>query len=260
MFGRDEVPIPAPLMPPPERGLRVSSGAPVLPRTAERPFGVNVAGYLRAELGIGEVARQMVSALDAADVPLLPIGLHAPNSRQGHEFVTGEQEANPFAVNIICVNADGLPRFAESAGPAFFAERYSIGMWWWEVSAFPHVFESSFDLVDEIWVGSRFVADALLAVSPVPVVPVPIPIEFEDATPLEPGELGWPDAFTFLFSFDYNSVFGARTRSRSSTPTARRSRPATARRSSSSASTAKATPSHHALMQAGDQRIARTSS
>lgn len=179
--------------------------APFLP--APPLFGVNLAGYLRAELGIGEVARQMIGALDAVDVPVLPVGLFAPNSRQGHGYVAASHERNPFPVNLICVNADGLPGFAKETGEGFFEDRYSIGVWWWETSELPARFSDAFQYVDEVWVGSRFVADALAERSPVPVVHVPIPMHFAPAAPLRAGEHRWPDAFTFLFSYDYNSVF-----------------------------------------------------
>ena len=46
-------------------------GAPV--GAAVAPWGVNVVGYFRSELGMGEAARQVISALDAAGVPVLPI-------------------------------------------------------------------------------------------------------------------------------------------------------------------------------------------
>ena len=53
------------------------------------------------------------------------------------------------------------PYFAADVGPQFFAHRHTIGMWWWEVSEFPERWHGSFELVDEIWAGSRFVADTL---------------------------------------------------------------------------------------------------
>jgi glycosyltransferase involved in cell wall biosynthesis/SAM-dependent methyltransferase len=188
-----------------EAAPQIDAGQPAAP--AEPPFGVNVAGYLRSELGIGEVARQIVSALDDAAVPALPVGLLAPDSRQGHAYVTAEHARNPFPINIVCVNADGLLAFAREAGQRFFEDRYTIGVWWWETSEFPERFAGAFDHVDEVWVGSRFVAETLTAVSPVPVVQVPIPLRFAQPPPLRPGEHGWPDAFTYLFSWDYCSVF-----------------------------------------------------
>lgn len=217
VYGRDQVGIPAALIPASHRGLeRPAPAAPApvpepVPGTEvlrlERPFGVNVAGYLRSELGIGEVARQMIRALDTAGVAALPVGLVAPNSRQGHGYVAGDHGRNPYPVNLICVNADGLPVFAEEAGERFFADRYSIGVWWWETSQFPERFHEAFEHLDEVWVGSRFIAQALKRVSPIPVIHVPIPVHFTESTPLSAGELGWPAGFTYLFSWDYNSVF-----------------------------------------------------
>lgn len=168
--------------------------------------GVNVAGYLRSELGIGEVARQLMSALDAAGVPALPVGLHTPGSRQNHGYVAGGHERNPFPINLVCVNADGLPAFAEEAGPAFFEDKYTIGVWWWETSTFPEAYMGAFDHVDEVWVGTRFVADTLSAVAPVPVVHVPVAVDFPHPPAFDAGEIGIRAGFRFLFSYDYNSV------------------------------------------------------
>lgn len=206
--GRTEVPIADVLLPAPEpsrqraRPERSSAGQVV------HPYGVNVAGYLRSELGIGEVARQLISGLDAAGVPVLPVGLRAEASRQGHAYVAAGIEHNPFAVNLVCVNADGTPGFVAQAGSRFFEDRYTIGVWWWETSDFPERFMEAFEHVDEVWVGSRFVAETLERTSPpVPITHIPIPVRFPEPPPLRPGEHGWPDAFTFLYSWDYCSVF-----------------------------------------------------
>lgn len=211
VFGSHEIPIPDEVLPPRSQEVREAMGHVGAPEETaddgEPALGINVAGYLRAELGIGEIARQMVAALDAVGVPVAPIALHAPNSRQGHAFAALEPDATPFAVSLICVNADGLPAFASQVGDEFFEGRHNIGLWWWETNALPERFDEAFDHVDEVWAGTSFVADALAAVSPVPVVHIPMPVTVAESTPLAPGELGWPDAFTFYFSFDYNSVF-----------------------------------------------------
>jgi glycosyltransferase involved in cell wall biosynthesis len=187
--------------------VQAANGAAPAAGRARPSFGVNVAGYLRSELGIGEVARQIMRGLDAVGIPALPVGLHAPDSRQGHGYVAGTHADAPFPVNIVCVNADGLPVFAEEAGSGFFDDRYTIGVWWWETNEFPERFAGAFEHVDEVWVGSRFVAETLAVASPVPVVHVPVPVRFSQPPPLPVGTYGWPDAFTFLFSWDYCSVF-----------------------------------------------------
>jgi glycosyltransferase involved in cell wall biosynthesis len=63
----------------------------------------------------------------------------------------------------------------------------------------------AYPLVDEIWTYTRFVAESISRVAPVPVIPVPIPV-----TAPEPGgatvDLGVPDGFRFLFAFDFLST------------------------------------------------------
>jgi glycosyltransferase involved in cell wall biosynthesis len=171
------------------------------------PLGVNLVGYLRAELGVAEVARQLISAFDTQEVPLLPIAIDAGTSRQQHPFGAVERFAHPYAINLLCVNADQTPQVAAMAGPDFFAGRSTIGLWWWEVSDFPDFFRAAFDVVDEIWAGSAFVADTLRAVSPKPVVRIPMPVTLPaDVAPARTRFGFAEDEVTFLYVFDYNSV------------------------------------------------------
>ena len=173
---------------------------------SDPPAGVNVAGYFRAELGVGETARQVVAALEGQGIPIATIGLKAAASRQEHEYETDTVEPT-FPVNLICVNADMLPTFAEQAGPNFFVDRYSIGLWWWEINEFPERFSKAFDHLDEVWVGSRFVADAISPASPIPVVKVTMPVSMPEIEEFDREDLGLPEGFVFLFVFDYHSVF-----------------------------------------------------
>jgi glycosyltransferase involved in cell wall biosynthesis len=180
---------------------------PAAPNVEGPPWGVNVAGYLRSELGVGEAARTVVCALDARGVPVMPIhGRYVPNSRQGHAFAILDPSAAPFPVNLICVNADELPAFLTDAGPGFSDGRYTIGFWWWEVTTVPERSIGALDLLDELWVGSTHVAQALEPVSPVPVVKVRIPVTVPPIVPYSRQELGLPEGFLFLFMFDFHSV------------------------------------------------------
>ncbi len=200
VFGKGEVP--DALRPP---GDDNGAAPPPAPR-ARGPFGVNVAGYLNSELGVGEVARQAIHALDVAKVPVLPVGVTAPQSRQGHAFAHRGASVAGYPVNLVCVNADMLPSFAAGIGERFFAGRHTIGWWWWEVSEFPDQWLKSFDHLDELWAGSRFVAETFAAVSPVPVIQIPMPVSVTGFPRREPERFGLPPGFTFLFSFDYASV------------------------------------------------------
>jgi glycosyltransferase involved in cell wall biosynthesis len=181
--------------------------------TAERPDatalepGINVAGFLRAELGIGEAARQLVRAIDRTGIPHATVAYtRITPSRQEHPFEASSTEPT-YDTNLICVNADVLPEFADDVGPEFFRGRYSIGVWWWEVSRFSPAFRPAFDYVHEIWACSDYVAAAIAAETTKPVFTIPLPVEVATVEPVSRDELGLPEGFLFLFSFDFLSVF-----------------------------------------------------
>jgi hypothetical protein len=112
-----------------------------------------------------------------------------------------------FPVNLICMNADMLPEFAAQAGEPFFAERYSIGLWFWEVARFPERWLDSFSLLEEVWAPTAHVAATLEKVATVPVTTVRIPVLAPAVAGGSRSSLGLPEGFAFLFSFDYLSVF-----------------------------------------------------
>src|SRR6266542_106230 len=98
--------------------------------------GVNVVGYLRAELGIAEVARQIISGVEKAGIPYSTLTYGRTLSRQEHPHPLDRPDeiTAPYDTNIICVNADQLSFFRGDVGSAFFRARYSIGVWFWEVA------------------------------------------------------------------------------------------------------------------------------
>ncbi len=170
--------------------------------------GVNVAGYLRAELGVGEAARRLVRALEVAGIPHSTHAYGRTVSRQLHPFQEGTSgRKDTYDINVVCVNADELPNFRDDVGPAFFEGRYTIGLWFWEVSRFPPEFARSCELVDEVWVASDFVREAVGAATTKPVVTIPLPIEQVTSPVVPRSALGLPDGYVFLFAFDYLSVF-----------------------------------------------------
>lgn len=191
--GRVEVPIRSELLP----GHPNGTGGAV--------SGVNVVGYFKAVLGVGEHARQLLNALESQDIPAAPVNLLAARARE--DAVAPSEQAARHPVNLVCVNADVFAAFAEEVGPGFFDGRHTIGYWAWEVDRFPERFMGAFDHVDEVWVGSGHTAAALMPVSPVPVFRLPQPLSMPEVKPRARTELGLPEGALFLFSFDYNSVF-----------------------------------------------------
>src|SRR5262249_53963161 len=156
--------------------------------------GVNVVGY-DDDSGLGQIARLTAEVLVQGGIPhtLLPVGKRRLRASEPR-----------FDTNLICVNAQMLPALVEPFGASLFLDRRTIGFWWWEVDRFPPVMSWASYLVDEIWVGSNHVHDAIQATVNVPVFTFPVPISKPRTVPLDRAVLGIPpDRFAFLFSFSF---------------------------------------------------------
>lgn len=183
---------------------RTTDDAPA--RAPRRPLpGVNVVGYLRAELGVGESARLMLDALAAGDVPhaTASVDRHV-QSRQGATFPASTAAA-PFDTTLLCVNAD-MTAAVSATVPALLARSYRIGMWYWEVEDFPEPQRDAFHYVDEVWVATDFIRRAIAPHSPVPVRTITPPLPRPRASGRSRTEIGLPDRPYLLFSFDYLST------------------------------------------------------
>ena len=178
---------------------------PEQPPAPGLPVGVNLAGYLDATVGVGEAARHVATALTEAGVAVARVGLSsrdAPRSPDG-----GPTAPATHPITLVCANPDAMTGARDELGAGAFDERHVIGMWWWEVAAVRGSWLRAFDLVDEVWAGSRFVADVFAAVAPVPVVHVPMPVPEPVISAAGRDALGMAqDRFLFGLVMDYASV------------------------------------------------------
>ena len=145
--------------------------------TALRDDGVNVVGYLTRQTSLGDVARRLLSALDAAGVPVAPIATHrTASSHCSRCRRTSNTRSGSDTVAV--VTADQFPLLARDRPELFAATRRMIGYWFWELEHVPRPMRDALGLVDEVWVGSRFVASGRVAAvtrKPVRHVPIPVP-------------------------------------------------------------------------------------
>lgn len=194
----------------PARSLPREEFAVGAPAQAEPlPWGANVAGFFRSELGLGEAARLLIGGLDAATVPALPVqGALIPPCRQEAEFTFTSPGESPYPINIICMNGDTIPVFAREADDRFFKDRHTIALWWWEiVDAFPGDWHEAFNYLDEVWVATDHIFQAIAPHSPVPVNKIPMPVTMPRLRPYTRKAVGFPeDGFVFLYIYDYHST------------------------------------------------------
>ena len=169
--------------------------------------GVNVVGYLSSERGVGEVARQMLAALRSRDIAAAGIDTPTEPAEIEKQLLKVRPADHPYDYNLICVNADMTPAVTAALGRSFFEGRRTAGLWFWEVSEFPDYWRKSFDEVDEVWVATEHIADALRSLTTKPVRTVRVPLTPGPVGAMSRAELGLPEGFTFLFVFDYRSVF-----------------------------------------------------
>ncbi|HLP06791.1 MAG TPA: glycosyltransferase family 4 protein [Opitutaceae bacterium] len=174
-------------------------------------LGMNVVGFHQAELGVGESARCMVRAADAAGLPVavVPLKLNCLNPQGDDSLAARLQTANPHGVNVIHVDAPQSRDIDHHHGRAFRAGKYNIAYWAWELPEFPDAWLEYAQYYDEIWCPSDFVREAIAAKLPHGVHTMPHAIGF--ARPTETAaairaRFGLPaDRFLFLFLYDLNS-------------------------------------------------------
>jgi glycosyltransferase involved in cell wall biosynthesis len=197
VYGRREFDLPAALVPSREAASI----------SAERALPVNVAGYFRAELGIGAAGRSIIAALEAADIPINTVTFDRAANRLAHPFDNRTSDTGRADINVICINPDQIGAFAEQVGPEFSHGRYNIGIWFWEVEDFPAWSHHAFNWLDEVWVASEFMRQTFLKVSPKPVFKFRLPVMVPPVDhSITRAQFKLPPEFTFLFSFDFLGV------------------------------------------------------
>lgn len=172
------------------------------------PFGVNLFGYAKGELGIGEDVRLMALALKSQGIPFCIINVKpGDNVSQLDSSVDQWIVDRPkYGINIFCTTGIEHVRFACEYGLDTFQERYTIGLWPWELPNWPASCSHAYCTVDEIWGISHYTAAAYRD-APIPVYPMTLPVTIDTIADEGRGHFGLPENdFLFIFSFDFNST------------------------------------------------------
>lgn len=175
--------------------------------SVDRVPAVNVIGYARSEHGLGQSLRQFVSALDAASIPNSVIDFNKNNwSRTEDDTVLHRIVSEPlYDINVFHINADQMQE-VELNLPSHLFSRYNIGFWHWELPELPADYLAGFSRLNEVWVPSAFVQDAVSKCSPVPVVRMPHAIRFAVTDRARRSYFKLPERkFLFLMMYDFSS-------------------------------------------------------
>lgn len=190
----------------------ITGRIPVFPQDLpcnQYAFGVNLFGYAKGELGIGEDVRSVALALKANNIPFCIVNVKlGANISQHDDSVDGWLVSEPrYAINIFCTTGIEQVRYACTYGLGVLHGRYNIGLWPWELPEWPKSCEYAYALVEEIWGISKFTANAF-ANSRRPVYAMTLPVVLGQIAERDRPYFKLPENdFLFVFSFDLNSKF-----------------------------------------------------
>jgi len=176
--------------------------------SASRRPGANLIGYANAELGMGEHVRMSAAALHTTAVKYGVVNFNVGlASRQGASLDFGQiVSGNPFDTNIFHINADQMLTAYCALGRKFFATKYNIAYWAWELSHCPPEWLPAIKMVDEIWAPSRFIQHAFAEKADIPVEYMPLCVTLPEFKRLDRSHFGLSErVFVFLYTFDFFS-------------------------------------------------------
>jgi glycosyltransferase involved in cell wall biosynthesis len=173
-----------------------------IPTTPLPRSGVNIVGSLEGGFGVGDASLLMSRCWRAAGIPVA----HAP-ARLDVPLCDRAMKGSFFGLTVLSMNADALCAFAETPKYASMREGTCVGAWYWEVGRVPSEHRRAFDLIDEVWCTSAYMA-SLLTGAGRRVIEQPFAIDLPPKTRLHREDLGLPnqDKTVFGFSFDLRSV------------------------------------------------------
>lgn len=202
-------------------GQPVTIAAPTLkPDTSWRHIhrpellpGAVLVGHPYAVLGRGEDVRTGACAFAAADIPFTlrntfgDYGKETAVLHPGFPFMDRIDSRTAHKANVFYLNANEMDNAFAYLGSDFYAGRYNIGYWAWELSQFPDAWQGAFRYVDEIWVHTRFIQQAVADKAPCPVLWMPVAVASAGSTQsFSRAYFGLPEnRFLVLFFFDFRS-------------------------------------------------------
>lgn len=174
--------------------------------------GMDVYGYFRTVSGVGEGGRRMLDVLRSMAMPVAVENL-ASFDRSADILPTPPEpspKTSAHSVALFHVNADQIEHVFAEIELEQLKGRYRIGYWAWELPVFPEPWLRMANYLNEIWVPSTFIADALCNKVDIPVHVVPHPALRLETPAARRSEFALPeDVPLILCSADVNS-FSAR--------------------------------------------------
>ena len=143
--------------------------------------GVNLIGYARHALGIGEDLRSTVYALNSMKLNTAIINFQPglDKSREENTLENRIQKEHRYRTTIVCMTAEETIRYVMNEGITNLKDKYVIGYWPWELPNWPKSWIWAFDFVNEIWVSSNHIKESVVKETDKPVQVMPLCVDQE---------------------------------------------------------------------------------
>ena len=174
---------------------------------------VRVLGFFSQTFGLAEASRRTLKAIQTSETKISATQIPYKGKHRGDEKYITVEKSIPVEKNEIRIfhfNGDHLERLISDWDKSILDCRYKIGFWHWEPFVeFPNDYLPWFDKVDEIWVPSKFVFDAIApkTIKPVQIIPLAIDEQILEPPPPNREKFSLPrDKVVFLITFDFYSI------------------------------------------------------
>ena len=178
----------------------------------ENQIQVRILGFFGQTFGLAEAARRTLASLEKSGLTVRATQIPYSGKHQGSESIVKAEKkrpTNPDEIRIFHFNGDHFDKLISDWEESILDCKYRIGFWHWELPEFPDDYLSWFNMVDEIWVPSRFVFDAIAPKSPKPVQIIPLALDDKILKPPPPDREKFnipKDKIVFLITFDFYSI------------------------------------------------------
>jgi glycosyltransferase involved in cell wall biosynthesis len=173
---------------------------------------VRILGFFGQTFGLAEAARRTFTSIKKSGLSVSATQIPYSGKHLGSDHDVKAEKKIPSKTDEIRLyhfNGDYFEKLISNWGESILECKYRIGFWHWELPEFPDDYLPWFDMVDEIWVPSRFVFDAIAPKSPKPVQIIPLPLDGSVLNPPPPDreKFNLPkDKIVFLITFDFYSI------------------------------------------------------
>jgi glycosyltransferase involved in cell wall biosynthesis len=172
-------------------------------------YGVNLIGYIRGEIGLGQSCRLVAESLHAAEIPFTVFNYEQVSAMRFNDNTWEHKITNttPFSINIFHINPYEMPLAFLRIGKNVWNKRYNIAFWLWELEKFPKEWENAFFLADEIWTPSEFASQSIRNATSKPVRTIPYALTAPPCGNYDRKYFNLPaDKILFLCMYDCNST------------------------------------------------------